>query len=75
MPLGRLFIILGILFLAIGLFLVFGSKIPFLRNLGHLPGDISIRKDGFGFYFPIVTCLVISVFLTLIFQLIHWLKK
>ncbi|MFO1519736.1 MAG: DUF2905 domain-containing protein [bacterium] len=72
---ARLFIFLGALFLLIGLFLLFGPKIPGLRNLGHLPGDIAVQKEGFRFYFPIVTCIVVSFVLTLIFQLVQFFKN
>src|SRR5262245_20990605 len=75
MSLGRLFIFLGILFFIAGVLMLTGSKIPGLKNLGHLPGDIAVEKEGFRFYFPIVTCLVVSAVLTLIFQLIHFLKN
>jgi DUF2905 family protein len=75
MSLGRLFIFLGILFFIVGVLILTGSKIPGLKNLGHLPGDIAVEKEGFRFYFPVVTCLVVSVVLTLIFQLIQFLKS
>src|SRR5262250_1058612 len=65
MSLGRLFIFLGILFFVAGVLILTGSKIPGLKNLGHLPGDIAVEKEGFRFYFPIVTCLVVSAALTL----------
>jgi hypothetical protein len=44
---------------------------PFITRLGlgHLPGDIAIKTEHGGFYFPIVTCLIISVVLSLIFWL------
>jgi len=47
--------------------LLFGDKLPF--RLGHLPGDIVYEKGNFKFYFPWVTCLVISIVLSLIFHL------
>ena len=50
--------------------LVAGLLWPFLsRYLGRLPGDIVVRKPGFTFAFPIMTCVVISVILTLILWL------
>jgi len=66
-PFGRLFIILGIVFLMIGVFLLVGHKIPFI---GKLPGDIYIKRKGFVLYFPIVTCIILSVILTLILSLL-----
>ena len=40
-----------------------------LGVLGHLPGDISIRRPGFSFYFPVVTCILVSLILTLLMWL------
>lgn len=61
--LGRVLIIIGVVILGLGLFFAFGGRIPLL---GKLPGDILISKEGFTFYFPIVTFLLLSVILTLI---------
>lgn len=58
----RFLIIVGILFLAIGLLWPWLSKL----GLGRLPGDIRIETEGGGFYFPIVTCIVISIVLSLL---------
>jgi hypothetical protein len=63
-PLGKLLILLGVFIILIGLFLLIGEKIPWI---GRLPGDIIIRKKNFTFYFPIVTSIVISIILTLLF--------
>ena len=62
------FIIIGILFIFIGLLY------PFLKDLGlgRLPGDIVIKKENSSFYFPIVTCIVVSVVISLLFM---FLKK
>ena len=55
-------IILGVLVILVGLLY------PFLRDigLGRLPGDIVIKKENSSFYFPIVTCIVVSVIISLI---------
>lgn len=66
-PLGRTFLILGGLFLLIGLILTFAGRIPLL---GHLPGDIIIRRERFSFYFPLVTSILLSIVLTLLLALI-----
>ena len=60
--LGRIIIIAGIIMVVLGLILAFGGRIPLL---GKLPGDILIKKDGFSFYFPVVTLLLLSLVLTL----------
>ena len=66
---GRLFIILGILFLAVGIWITLGWPVPF--RLGRLPGDIYVRGRNTTFYFPIVTCIVLSVILTLVMSLLR----
>jgi hypothetical protein len=65
-PLGKMLILLGVFIILIGLFLLIGEKIPWV---GRLPGDIIIRKKNFTFYFPIVTSILISIILTLLFTL------
>ncbi|WP_022853197.1 DUF2905 domain-containing protein [Thermodesulfatator atlanticus] len=65
--LGKTLLILGLFMVLIGVFLVFGSKIPFL---GKLPGDIVIKRENFTFYFPLGTCILLSVLLSLLFSLI-----
>lgn len=69
MSLGRVFIILGFLFLVIGLILIFKDRLPLLRYLGRLPGDIVIERENFKLYFPLATSIVLSVILSLIFWL------
>jgi hypothetical protein len=64
--LGKMLILLGVFIILIGLFLVIGEKIPWI---GRLPGDIIIKKEKFSFYFPITTCIIISIILTLLFTL------
>ena len=64
----RLFIVLGAVLIAIGLFWPWLQKLP----LGRLPGDILIKKEGFQFFFPLSTSILISIILTLLFW---FLKK
>lgn len=64
---GKSLIFFGIILIVIGsLFFVFG-KIPWF---GRLPGDIIIKKEGFTFYFPVVTMVLLSILLTIIFNII-----
>jgi membrane protein implicated in regulation of membrane protease activity len=63
---GKFLIIVGAFIVVVGLFLTFGPRIPFL---GRLPGDIAVDRGTVHVYFPIVTCLVLSVVLTLILNL------
>jgi hypothetical protein len=63
--LGRALLILGAVSLIVGGWFYFGARLPF--RLGRLPGDIVHRGEHTTFYFPIVTCLVISVILSILF--------
>jgi len=70
--LGKILILFGFLLVILGIFVSFFEKIPYL---GKLPGDIYVKKGNFTFYFPLATCLVISVILSLIFYLISKFLK
>jgi uncharacterized membrane protein YidH (DUF202 family) len=72
--LGRFLVIAGVLLVAVGLLLMAGAKFSFF-GLGRLPGDIAYKGKNVHFYFPVVTCLVLSVVLTLVFWLISYLTK
>ena len=63
---ARILIVLGVLLVVVGLALLLVPKIP---GLGKLPGDLVIKRENFTFYFPLGTCLLISVILSLIFWL------
>ena len=60
-------IVLGVVLIAAGLLWPWLSKL----GLGRLPGDIRVETESGGFYFPIVTCLVISVVLSLLFWILR----
>ena len=64
--LGKVLIIIGLVIAGIGIILVLTPKVPWL---GKLPGDILIKKDNFRFYFPVTTCIIVSIILTLLFYL------
>jgi hypothetical protein len=71
--LGKILLIVGGIIVILGLILVFSQHIPFL---GKLPGDIFIKKNGFSFYFPIVTMLIISILITIIVNVVlHFMRK
>ena len=70
-PLGKSLLLLGIILVVLGLLITFGSSLGGLFGwIGRLPGDIRIEGARGTFYLPIVTCLVISAVLSLIFWLI-----
>lgn len=61
--LGKTLIYLGIVLIIVGAIIVLAGKLPWL---GHLPGDIAIERDRFSFYFPLATCILISVIVSLV---------
>jgi hypothetical protein len=67
MSLGRMLIRLGLLVAALGVLVSIGEKLPI--RLGRLPGDIFIRGKHSVFYFPLMTCLLISLLLSLVLWL------
>jgi hypothetical protein len=60
---GRFLVVLGLGIAALGLVIMLGVPI------GKLPGDIYVRRGNFTFYFPVVTSIILSILLTLIFSL------
>lgn len=62
---GRIFIVLGVLAILFGLAITLGGRL----HLGRLPGDIVIRRENFTFYFPVMTGIVLSIILSLIFRI------
>ncbi len=69
MGFGRMLITLGLVLVAVGLFFTFGGRLPF--RLGRLPGDIYIQGKNSAFYFPLATCILLSILLSLVM----WLMK
>ena len=67
-PVAKSLILMGLVMAAVGAMLWLFSGVPFL---GRLPGDIYIRRGNFAFYFPIVTCILISIVVSLIFALLR----
>jgi len=70
--LGKMLIGLGLLILLIGLVLVAAGRLNL--PLGRLPGDIVYRGKNSSFYFPIITCIVISIVLSLIGYIARWFR-
>ena len=60
----KMLIYIGLIILAIGLLWPFLKELP----IGRMSGDIVIKKDKFTFYFPIITCLVVSLIISIIFR-------
>ncbi len=68
---GWVLLALGLAITGIGLVWILAPSIPWL---GRLPGDIRIERGNFRFYFPLVTCLLLSAALTLVAWLVRWLR-
>ncbi|GIT97862.1 DUF2905 domain-containing protein [Sulfurovum sp. TSL1] len=66
---GKSLIFMGMVIIIVGMVLLFSDRLPF--NLGKLPGDISIKKENFSFYFPITTSILISIIVSLLFYLFN----
>ena len=71
--LGRTLLILGAVLLVVGTFFFFGGRLPL--RLGRLPGDIVHEGEHTTFYFPIMTSIVLSVGLSLLFWLVSRLRR
>ncbi|MFH1655342.1 MAG: DUF2905 domain-containing protein [Candidatus Omnitrophota bacterium] len=67
---GKILILVGVVLVILGLTFLLGGKIPWL---GKLPGDIYIQKKNSSFYFPITTCILISIIMTMVLWL--WKKR
>jgi hypothetical protein len=63
---GKVLIGIGVALIALGILFSLGGKLPWL---GRLPGDIRVERENFRFYFPVMTCLIISVVLTVLLWL------
>jgi len=65
-PLGKGILVFGLILVGIGLVLILVPQVPYL---GRLPGDLRIEKGPVTFYFPLTTCLILSIILSWIFKL------
>jgi uncharacterized protein HemY len=61
--LAKTLIYLGLILVVLGVIIGLAGKLPWL---GHLPGDIYVQRERFTFYFPLATCILISVIITLV---------
>jgi hypothetical protein len=70
---GKLLIVLGIVLAGVGALLVIAGKLPF--RPGRLPGDIVYQGRDGSFYFPVVTCILLSVILSLLMWVVHHFRR
>lgn len=71
--LGKFLFIFGVVLVAVGALLTLGPHLPL--RLGRLPGDIVIRRGNFAFYFPLATCLLLSVIVSLLFWILGRIRS
>jgi uncharacterized protein HemY len=71
--LGKWILIAGLAIAGVGALVLLGAKLGL--PLGGLPGDIRIERRGFSFYFPVVTCIILSIVLTLIVFAIRFFRS
>jgi len=67
---GRLLIIIGLGLVVLGALFTVASRVPLLRELGHLPGDIRLEREGFSCFVPLVSMLLVSLLLSLVLNII-----
>lgn len=70
---GKLLMAVGIVLLGAGALLAFGGRLPF--RLGRLPGDIAYQGRNGSFYFPVVTCILLSVVLSLLLWVVNHFRR
>ena len=70
-PMAKMLIIGGAILVVIGLLWQLGGR---YLPIGRLPGDVVVEKENFRFYFPIVSCIILSVILSAIFYIVRFFK-
>jgi hypothetical protein len=70
---GKVLLSIGIALVGVGALLLFGARLPL--RLGRLPGDIVVQGRNSGFYFPIVTCIIVSLALTLLMWVVNLFRR
>ena len=68
---GWVLLVLGLVLVGVGLIWILAPAIPWL---GRLPGDIHIERENFHFHFPLATCLLLSLLLSLVVWVARWFR-
>ena len=71
--LGKLLLVVGMILVVAGALLLFGVRLPF--RLGRLPGDIVYHGRHGSFYFPVITCIVLSLVLSLLIWIVNFFRR
>jgi hypothetical protein len=77
--LGKVFIWIGGGIVLVGTLMLLADRVPSIGHLfswlGKMPGDISIKRDHFAFYFPLGTSIFLSILLSLVFYVLSWMFR
>jgi hypothetical protein len=68
---GKVIAVCGLIVAACGFIIWAAPLVPIFNRFGRLPGDVLVRRGNFTFYFPVVTSILISLVLTLIFAMLR----
>jgi uncharacterized protein HemY len=71
--LGKILVFIGVGIVVLGLIIWLGGKLGL--PLGKLPGDVHIQKGKMSVYFPVITCILVSVGLTILINLLLWIFR
>jgi len=71
--LGKFLVVCGVALAVVGVLLLAFGKLPF--RLGRLPGDIAYKGSNSSFYFPVVTCILLSVVLSIVMWLVNYFRR
>lgn len=72
MEMAKFLMLIGTIIFAVGFIVLVAPKIPWL---GRLPGDIDFKGKNFRVYFPIATCIILSILLTILLNLINFFRR
>jgi len=70
---GKTLLVIGVVLVGVGVLLLSGSRLPY--RIGRLPGDIVIHGRNGSFYFPIVTCIIVSLLFTLLMWILNLFRR
>jgi hypothetical protein len=70
---GKTLLVIGAVLVGLGVLLFSGAKLPY--RIGRLPGDIVIQGRNGSFYFPIVTCIIVSLLFTLLMWILNLFRR
>ena len=69
---GKTIIVVGLVIVVIGLIIYFSDRIPLV---GRLPGDIVIKRESFSLYFPLGTCILLSIVISIVISIVLYLIR